>query len=353
MTWLPLLLADSSPCLRWLVLRHLFKLPAGHAEIQELDALRLSDPLVSELLTLQQPDGSWARGTLSAGRKGSHVHPTALALMRLGYLGFDASFPAVQRAAAYLFRHQRADGSWPLTAAVDGALQQEGDDDERIPFGYDMIPLQTVFPLRALASCGYASDPRTERAYEWLLAQRLDDGAWPTGKAQGINGRVAGYRRLPHSLWGCRSNTTGALACLALHPQRRLSPPARRALDLLLGRETRERYALGYEVARTLGAEPARGFLTFFARFDLGLLLSLCSQLGAGRDDPRLDDLVAFIQSQQGEFGLWHYPTQPHMARWVTFDLLRSLSQLDAASAWLTLEPPTPFQPYPKRDKRY
>ena len=350
MTWLPLLLADPSACLRWLVLRDLFELPAEHPEVQELGALRRSDPLVSELLAIQQPDGAWRRGTLGPGRKGSHVHTTALGLMRLGYLGFDSAFPPVQRAAEYLFSHQQADGSWPLTVAVDEALEQEV---EGIPQGYDMIPLQTVFPLRALAACGYATDPRAERAYEWLLAQRLEDGAWPTGKAQGVNGRVAGYRRLPHSLWGCRSNTTGALTCLALHPERRSSPPARRALDLLLGRETRERYALGYEVARLLGAEPARGFVTFFARFDLGLLLYICSRVGASSDDQRVAELVAFIRSQQGEAGLWEYSAQPQVTRWVSFDLLRSLAQLDVAYDWLTVEPPGPFRPYPKREKRF
>lgn len=350
MTWLPLLLADSSACLRWLVLRDLFKLPAEHPELIELQALRWDDPLVSELLSLQQSDGTWRRGTLGPGRKGSPVHTTALGLLRLGYLGFDTAFPPVQRAADYLFSQQQADGSWPLTAIVDEALQQEA---EGIPQGYDMIPLQTVFPLRALAACGYATDPRSERAYEWLLAQRLDDGAWPTGKAQGVNGRVAGYRRLPHSLWGCRSNTTGALICLALHPQRRSSPPARRALDLLLGRETRERYALGFEVARILGAEPNRGFMTFFARFDLGLLLSLCSRVGAGTDDQRVAELVAFVRSGQGEAGLWEYSDQPQVTRWVSFDLLRSLQALDSASGWLTVEPPSPFQTYPKRDKRF
>lgn len=352
MIWLPLLLADPSACLRWLVLRDLFKLPADHPEVQELETLRLSDPLLTGLLSIQGLDGAWRRGTLSAGRAGSNVHSTALGLLRLGYLGFDHRFPPVQRAAEYLFSHQLADGSWPLTVAVDGALQQEVDQ-ESIPQGYDMIPLQTVFPLRALAACGYATDPRAERAYEWLLAHRLEDGAWPTGKAQGVNGRVAGYRRLPHSLWGCRSNTTGALTCLALHPQRCSSPPARRALDLLLGRETRERYALGFEVARILGAEPAHGFVTFFARFDLALVLDLCSRVGAGTDDPRLAELVAFIRSQQGEAGLWEYPAQPQVTRWVSFDLLRSLAQLDTASAWLTSEPPSPFSPYPKREKRF
>ena len=350
MTWLPLLLADASPCLRWLVLRELFKLPDDNPEVRELENLRESDPLVTELLSMQQVDGAWKRGTLGAGRAGSHVHSTALGLTRLGYLGFGATFPPVQRAAEYLFAHQQTDGSWPLTVAVDGTLEQE---NEGIPQGYDMIPLQTVFPLRALAACGYATDPRCERAYEWLLSQRLEDGAWPTGKAQGVNGRVAGYRRLPHSLWGCRSNTTGALICLAMHPERRSSPPARRALDLLLGRETRERYAIGYEVARILGAEPAHGFLTFFARFDLGLLLWLCGQVGAGTDDPRVSELVSFIRLQQGQAGLWAYTAKPQVRRWVSFDLLRSLQSVDAASEWLTFEPPSPFAAYPKRKKRF
>jgi hypothetical protein len=93
--------------------------------------------------------------------------------------------------------------------------------------------------------------------------------------------------------------------------------------------------------------------MTFFARFDLGLLLWLCSQVGADTDDSRVAELVAFIRSQQGEAGLWEYPAQPQVTRWVSFDLLRSLAQLETASDWLTLEPPSPFAPYPKREKRF
>ena len=109
----------------------------------------------------------------------------------------------------------------------------------------------------------------------------LPEGVWPTGIAAGDYGYVAGYRRIAHSRWGCRSNTTGALRCFALHPQRRSSPPARQALDLLLGRETREAYALGSEVARIVGFEPTRGFVSYHARFDLALLLDLCCKVGA------------------------------------------------------------------------
>jgi hypothetical protein len=216
-----------------------------------------------------------------------------------------------------------------------------------------MIPLQTALPLRGLAACGFGTDTRSERAYDWLLSQRLEDGAWPTGIAWGVYRGVGGYRRLAHSLWGCRSNTTAALICLALHPQRRNGAEARRALDLLLGRETQEESTLGFEVARLVGAEAPRGFLTYFARHDLGLMLSLCSLVGATIDDERVAALRDFIYSRQGAFGLWEYTARPQVSRWVTFDILRALARLEQNEGWLSQEPQTPFQPYPRRRKRF
>jgi len=218
---------------------------------------------------------------------------------------------------------------------------------------YSMVPLQTAFPLRGLAASGYATDHRAERAYGWLLEQRLEDGAWPTGKAGEVYGYVAGYRRLAHSRWGCRSNTTASLICLAFHPVRRFSREARRALDLLLGRETREKQNVGFGVARIIGVEPHSGYLTYFAKFDLALILDLCWRIGANRSDERVAELVDFIRDLQGPYGLWEYMPHPEASRWVTFDILRSLSRLDETTDWLGLEPRTPFRAYPKRQKRF
>jgi hypothetical protein len=349
MTWAALLLADPSPCLRMLVLRELLGRPEGDDEVRELVELREQDPLATELVTLQQPNGAWEQSD-EQSRLGP-LRATALALSRLGYLGFCPGHPAIHRGAEWLFSHQQPDGSWPLSAAwtgtVDGHLAEEQSE------GYSMIPLQTALPLQGLAACGYATDPRSERAYEWLLAQRLDDGAWPTGIASGNYGYVGGYRRLAHSRWGCRSNTTGALICLAHHPDRRTSAEARRALDLLLGRETRERRHMGFEVARLIGAERARGFLTYYASFDLALVLDLCWRLGASRDDPRVASLIEFVEGQGGLYGMWEYVPRPQVTRWVTFDLLRSLSRLDASGDWGGLEPRTPFQAYARKARRF
>ncbi len=342
MTWAALLLADPSPCLRRLVLRDLLGRAGDDAEVAELAAATEDDPLVNELVAAQRPDGSWA----GAGPDSTldPTRATSLALARLGYLGLGPEHPLVQRGAEYVFGQQRPDGSWPLP---------ERDDDSQEGAGYTMMPLQTALPLRGLAACGLATDPRAERAYDWLLARRLPEGAWPTGIAADDYGYVAGYRRLAHSRWGCRSNTTAALVCLALHPERCHSPAAGTALDLLLGRETRERQALGHDLARLLGLAPARGFITFYARFDLAQVLDLCARVGAGTDDARVAALVAAVRGWQGPYGLWTDEARPQAARWVSYDLLRSLARLGEPGEWVGLEPRTPFSPYPRRLRRF
>jgi hypothetical protein len=343
MTWVPLLLADPSPCLRLLVLRNLLK-QENSTEIKELEKIRERDPLVSGLLQLQAADGSWGKEAVMGNAAGGKIQITAQALARLGYLGFGSDCPAVQRGAEYLSRFQREDGSWPLTQySSDG----EGEGN------YQVISLQTSLPLRGLAACGYTSGPVVEKAYKWLIKQKLEDGAWPTGIAHGNYGGVAGYRRLAHSRWGCRSNTMGALTCLSLHPQWRHSPEAKRALDLLLACEIKERHHLGFEVARLIGAEESRGFLTFYARLDIAQILDLCWRIGASLEDSRVAELVNNIKELQGPYGLWEYQPKPQAGRWVTFDILRSLSRLTSDTDWITTEPRTPFSPYPKRRKRY
>ena len=348
MIWAPLLLADPSPCLRLLVLQELLGQTKEDREVGELTVLRDRDPLITELESTQGEDGSWSGGVVPSFARASRLRSTSLALLRLGYLGLVPGNPMVQRGAEFLFARQLPDGSWPLPSAREAGEEREG---------YSMVPLQTAIPLRALACCGYATDPRAERAYEWLIAQRLADGAWPTGIASGNYGYVAGYRRLAHSRWGCRSNTTEALNCLALHPELRTGGEARRALDLLLGRETHERHALGYEVVRLVGAEQARGFLTRHARFDVALVLDLCWRIGASLDDERVAGLVEFVREAQGTLGLWDYAAKPQATRWVTFDLLRSLTRLSqggsAESEWLSLEPRTLFQAYSRKPRRY
>jgi hypothetical protein len=310
-----LLLADPSPALRRRVLTELLDVPEDDSEVRELTGLVRRDPGLDD--------------------RPSDPRRAAFQLCRLAYAGIGRDHARVRELAEQVFAHQRADGSFPLP--------REGM--------YSMMPLQTALPLRGLAAAGYAEDPRAERAYEWLLDQRLEDGAWPVGVAHGQKGYIAGYRRLPGSS-GCRANTTGAVAALALHPTRAVSEAARAPLDLLLQRETRDEWALGWEVARLTGLEPPAGFITFYARFDLAFVLELAARCGVARDDPRVGDLAEFLLTLRGENGLWQHPTYPELARWLTFDILRSLRRLEGGD-WIGLAPRTAFRAYPKRRRRY
>lgn len=346
MTLIPLLLADPSPSLRLLVLRDLLNRSEDDEEILELTELQEEDPSIQKFLSLQNEDGSW-RGGEGGGDILGQIRLTAQALMGLGYFGLNAEHSAVKKGAEFIFAQQRKDGSWSLVtpgALLDGAARD---------IKYHMIPLQTALPLLGLAWAGYAADPRAEDAYNWLLNEELPQGGWPSGRHYEKYIFAAGYRRLAHSKYGCRTNTTAAVTALALHPKRRMSQPAQRGLDLLLAHETRQTHTLGFEVARIIGAERPRGGFTYFRRYDVAQILDLCWRIGASLDDGRVADNVRFVKELQGSHGLWEYRRHPEVSRWITFDLLRSLSRLDKESDWLSIEPRTPFQPYPKKPRRF
>ncbi len=347
MTWVPLLLADASPSLRLLVLRDLLNRPEDDEEVVELKILQHEDWLILRFLALQNEDGSW-RGREGGGDILGKIRLTAQALMGLGYLGLGPEHSAVKRGAEFIFAQQQDDGSWPLVAK--GALLDGGGLSDA---KYHMIPLQTALPTLGLAWAGYATDSRVEEAYDWLLREQLPQGGWPSGRHNEKYIFSAGYRRLAHSKFGCRTNTTASVNALALHPKRRKSQAAKRGLDLLLAHEHRQAHNLGFEVARIIGVEPPRGGFTYFKRYDVAQILDLSWRIGASLEDERVMDNVRFVRAQQGLYGLWVYQQHPEVSHWITFDILRSLSRLDEETDWLSMEPRTPFQPYPKKPRRF
>jgi energy-coupling factor transporter ATP-binding protein EcfA2 len=123
MTWIALLLADPSACLRALVLRELLERPMDDAELQQLIELRADDSLATALLALQNPDGSWGEIDNPTSRFESPTLATTQALARLGYLGFDRGHPAVQRGADYLFSRQRTMEAGPWSPTAPSAMR--------------------------------------------------------------------------------------------------------------------------------------------------------------------------------------------------------------------------------------
>ena len=347
MTWVPLLLSDPSPSLRLLVLRELLGRDEKDDEVIELRKLQENDPWIKRYLLLQNRDGSFRAGENVSGQMGE-IRRTSHALMGLSYMGLPSSHPAIKKGAEYIFSLQQDDGSWPL-----GWEELVKDDKQKEDIKYHIIPLQTSLPLLGLAWAGYATDPRSEKGYDWLERTALPEGGWPGGMHNDRKILAAGYRRLAHSEFGCRSNTTAAVSAFAVHPTRNSGEKAKRGLDLLLAHEHRQAHTVGFDVARIIGIEKAGGFGTYYKRYDVGQILDLSWRMGANTEDGRIADNVKFIKNLQGTYGLWEYTNNPEASRWVTFDLLRSLSRIDKETDWVSYELRTGFQPYPKRPKRY
>lgn len=362
MTWIPLLLGDKSPSLRLLVLRELLQVDEENPEIQELINLQTKDVIVTDLLKFQQKDGSWNIVESLGLTMANPILNTSQALCRLGYLGLNKKHSAIQNAAEFLFSFQLDNGGWPGVANASMALwMKETTKKSSEPYfehsqhGKVIAPGLTGFPLRALAMCGYATDSRAEKAYDYLLTLLSPDGSWPymISPSGDIAYEPVGYRRMPNSRYGCRTNTSVVLNSFAYHPTIGKSEKIRKALDLLLARETRERQYVGFETARMIGVESAHGFLTYYARFDAAMLLDLSWRIGATKEDPRVSSLVKFFQQTQGAYGLWEYEPKPQATRWVTFDILRSLSRIDETGEWFTTQPRTRYESYPRKPRRH
>ncbi|MFW9950844.1 MAG: prenyltransferase/squalene oxidase repeat-containing protein [Candidatus Thorarchaeota archaeon] len=343
MTWIPLLLSDPSPSLRLLVLKELLNRQDNDPEVLELKELQENDTLITSLLKFQLPDGSWNKDDLGSTAPGGHIQATSQALVRLGYLQIPYDHPYIKKGIEFMFSCQNSDGSWPLPK-----FKRRNEFS-----GYDMQPLQTAIPLEGIAACGYSTDKRAEKGYEWLLNKRLDDGAWPVGITSGVYGKIGGYRRIAHSRWGCRSTTLAVLNCFSYHPKRKNSSEIKRAMDLILGTEVKDKYNLGFVISRLIGLEPSRGWISYYPKLDPAHILNLSWKIGIDSTDQRLSELIEFVKNLKGEYGLWDCNLHPQASRWLTFDLLCSLSKLKYKGDWISFEPRTPFRAYPKKEKRF
>ena len=266
-------------------------------------------------------------------------------MKRLGYLGFNSSNLTISKAIEYIYSFQNDDGSWTGPSnAQDGYYHEKTD----------YIPLNTALPLQALACCGFAEDKRSMTAYNWLFEKQLQDGAWSTGQAGGGVLRYrAGYRKLPLSKFGCRSNTTGVLCCLAYHPKLRTAPETKQAMEHLLSCQTQDRQVLGFDVSRTVGYEGTTGTLTYYAKLDHLLTLNLSWRIGVSEDDRQLQNLVNFIKKSVNQFGLLKYLPNPLATRWITYDLKKSLQNLRIEEDWEAHDFKIPFQRYSKAPRRF
>jgi squalene-hopene/tetraprenyl-beta-curcumene cyclase len=185
------------------------------------------------LLSMQSSNGGWAAFDVDNTKwiltqipfadHNAMIDPpttdvTARVLEALGLVGYDKSYPCVQKALAFLKNEQEADGSWygrwgvnylygtwqavrgltcvgesPREPYIQNALswlrsvqQPDGGWGERCDTYDDptrkgkgpSTPSQTAWALMAFLSCGEIDEPAVEKGLRYLLNTQRADGTW-------------------------------------------------------------------------------------------------------------------------------------------------------------------------------
>jgi squalene/oxidosqualene cyclase-like protein len=120
----------------------------------------------------QRDDGSW-EGSWGV----CFTYGTWFGVRGLGAASAPTGDPALERACAFLYAHQNADGGWGESGTSCA---------ERRYVGARSHAVNTAWALLALTGAGQANDPRCARAAHFLVASQVDDGDWPRQALSGV-----------------------------------------------------------------------------------------------------------------------------------------------------------------------
>jgi len=287
-------------------------------------------PEVKALVRKMEKDGSFAaRATEKAlgGGKFAAALATLRFLDRLADFGLrlegEAAPSSVQGSVT-------ADGAAVTLHKAAGALLSSQEKDGGIAdLALADMPkgrAQSValhFPgwaVSALCRAGFEGDPRVEKAFQYLLERRQDDGGWAW---RGVRTDSAA-RPSSHLITGM------VLRAFASSNQRCNSREARRAAELLATRflqpdRYEDRKSPGYWEILT---EP---------RFYTDVLdaLDTITAIGLGKENSGVRTAEAYLRSRQANDGLWYPGAPPKVARDIKERDDRD-RDVDAA-IWLTL----------------
>lgn len=283
---LPPLLTSGNAALNYWARRDLLNETVGPVET----LWELREPV--KLLRKQQADGSW---TYPGGGKPVHRatedYDQIETFRSLGYLvvkwGLNSQHRALRQAAEYLFSKQTAEG------------------DLRGIYGNQYSPNYTAAILELLIKAGYGQDLRVARGLDWLLSVRQDDGGWAIALRTAVvkfdAATLGGPTLQPERSRSFSHMVTGVvLRAFAAHEQRRRTPEARAAGELLASRLFQK------------DAYPDRGSPEFWLRptfpfwfTDLVSALDSLSWLGFDASQARVREALDWLIAQQQPDGAW------------------------------------------------
>jgi hypothetical protein len=237
------------------------------------------------LLRRQQANGSWRYPVEKPPPQNHDLYQTFVTLGELvGKYGLDRRYPAVERAARYVFGCQTPAG------------------DLRGIYGNQPAHTYTPALIEVLIAAGYSREPAIERGFRWLLATRQDDGGWaiPT-RTRGLklikdwNAIASGPEIEADRTRPCSHLVTGmVLRAFAAHPRYRRAPEALHAARLL---ESRLFQADRYPDRK--GPAYWTKFTFPFQFTDLLTALDTLSKLGFQASDPEVARAIGWFRDRQ------------------------------------------------------
>ncbi len=297
----PWLLEPENPSARYLTLRHLLDCAEQDSQASEARAAIPAWPPVHEILSVMDPVDFWGRADrpFYGGAVGTHA-----SLNLLAELGMPRTLQ-IEAACENLFEHgQHESGGF----TYDGA-------PGRIFLCY------TGNGIRTLIHFGYRSDPRLERALEYLVA---------------LSTQPDGLTCLYASGEKCQWGITKALAAFAALPSDNRTPDRMRAVKALADGVLDHEFDFEGRDARWLDF----GFPLDY-QSDLVELCDALARLDYGTD-PRLRRLLDVVLADQTDDGRWvkRYGTRAlqveergQPSKWITIRALRALKHTHRAIA--------------------
>ena len=299
------LLESEKPTVRYFALTDLVDRPADDPEVRAARAAIPVQPPVAGLLAAQKRNGYWVKRDYYLPKN----YGTFWVLSVLADLGLTAGDGHVQSGCEFLFTYQREHGGFCRRRRVRGRGVVWDDQPE---------PCTQARIARFLIQFGYADDPRTRTAVDWLLATQRDDGMWLCERA----GRH-----------GCLRATLDVLRAAVLDPETAASPAVTRAAAVVCDLVMEPRMGR-YHVGElwTILEYPYFGYGVISA-------LDALARLGYTLEHPKLALAMEYLLGRQLPDGAWPLdqsaprppfdvgqPGQPN--EWLTLDALRVIKLL-------------------------
>ncbi len=317
---LPWLLESENPGVRYLALRNLLDLPSNDRELKSARKAAHKEGPITTVLSKMNKEGYWVRPGPGYNPKYSS---TVWSIILLAQLGASVSEDKkIEQACKYLLDHIAEGGQF--TTTTSGA-----------PSG--TVDCLQGNLLRSLMDLGY-SDPRMDKAYEWMARTVTGDGIAPV-EDKDAQVRYYAYKVGPTFACGVNNKLPcawgGVKVTLALSkvPVEKRTPLIKKAIqqgvDFFFSIDPSTA-----EYPTRDGARPNRawwkfGFPVFYVT-DLLQLVEALVDLGYG-NDPRLDNAMNIICEKQDSEGRWSLEYDYAGKTWIDFGKMKQPNK------WVTL----------------